>query len=376
MKYYLIPLFFLIFLQYVLSHGAADTEYYDILGVSPDASDEEIKQAFRTLSKKKHPDRGGAQEEFVKLNEAYEVLKDPDTRQLYDSYGKDGVSHQSNQHDNGGIFGIFDHFFGQGRGPNTRSNMQKLQDAAIELMVTLEELYNGAQKTISYKRNVICKHCKGTGAEGGEVTTCSKCHGTGMIMVEQNIMPGFRMQTQSTCPKCHGKGKMYKHECSICHGSGVHPQLTTLDVTVEKGMPDGYEIKYERMAEEKPGYLPGDVIVKLRQQQHPYYIRVNNHIETSVELTLTQALLGFDLNIEHLDKHYVNLKHFDITSHGQKREYKEEGMPLHNTPSEFGNLYITYTIKFPDSINQNQRKALLELFEGESLNGEAKITDT
>jgi len=376
--YYLIVLFYFLFIESISSHKVAETEYYDILGVSPDASEEDIKQSFRVLSKKKHPDKGGSQEEFIKINKAYEVLQDANTRQLYDLYGKDGISDQSNQARNankGGLFGIFDQFFGggggQGQGFQSSNSQNRLPDATIDFVVTLDELYNGAQKTVSFKRNVVCKHCKGTGAEGGEVTICSKCKGSGVIMVEQQVMPGFVMQTQSTCPKCQGKGKTHKHACSICHGNGVHPQFTTLDVLIEKGMPDGYQIKYERMSEQKPGFLPGDVIVKLRLQQHAFYVRTENDIHTMVDLSLTQALLGFDLNIEHLDKHYVNLKHDDITSHNQKREYKHEGMPLHNTPSEFGELFITYTIKFPDSITSYQRNVLLELFEGQSLNGEA-----
>jgi len=227
----------LISLLVIICQCIPETEYYDALGLKPTCNDEEIKKAFRKLSVEKHPDRNkspNAQEEFVKISEAYEVLKDPDSRHMYDMYGKEGVGRTAQQNQQGGIFGgIFDHFFGGG-GHDHHHHHQKTQDVVIEMGINLADLYLGATRQISYKRNVLCTHCRGTGAEGAQSKKCPKCGGSGQVLVEQQIMPGFRMQTQQTCPMCHVKGQTYAKECKICHGQGVHPQLTTLDVQIEK----------------------------------------------------------------------------------------------------------------------------------------------
>jgi len=137
-------------------------------------------------------------------------------------------------------------------------------------------------------------------------------------------------------------------------------------------MKNGDEIKFERKAEERPGFIPGDIIVKIKQLPHEYFIRdEHDHLHTSVEINLLQALLGFDLNIQHLDQHWVNLKHAnEITYHSQIRRYSEEGMPLHNVPSDFADLFVTYNIKFPDSLTTAQQQKLRQLFPNDPLEGE------
>ncbi|ETO15979.1 chaperone protein DNAJ [Reticulomyxa filosa] len=363
-----------------------DTEYYDLLGVKFTASDAEIKKAFRRLSLEKHPDHNkspNAQQEFerrgegdckrsnlsrkraietknkykqyTRLVEAYDVLKDPDSRHMYDMYGKEGVSNSKQNTGGNGGGGIFDDLFNFFGGGHHQHQAQKMPDAMVDMEVTLSELYNGASKKISFKRNVICNHCRGTGAEGGETKKCPN---------------------ESICPKCHGKGQTYKKECNVCHGQGVHPQLTQIDVEIEKGMQDGQEIRFARKAEEKPGYMAGDVVAKLKQKTHPHFVRKENDLLTTVDLTLTQALLGFDLNIEHLDGRWINvlfMKHNDITHFGMERKYPKEGMPIHNTPSHFGSLFITFDVIFPDTVDETQKQKLINAFPELSLKGQKLI---
>ena len=178
-------------------------------------------------------------------------------------------------------------------------------------------------------------------------------------------MPGFRVQSQQQCNRCHGRGRSFAKKCPICHGNGKHQQITKIDVVIERGMKHDQQIKFERKAEEEPGFIPGDLIVILKQEAHQFISRHGNDLKTAVEVNLEQSLLGFDLNIEHLDERWVNLKHNDITYHEKIRKYKNEGMPIHNYPSDFGDMFIEYRVKFPNTLNDKQKQELIKLFPDE-----------
>lgn len=192
----------------------------------------------------------------------------------------------------------------------------------------------------------------------------NKCGGQGRVLVTQEVMPGFRMQSEQTCSKCHGRGRMFKHECGVCHGAGVHPQMTRINVEIERGMAAGDVVKFERKSEERPGHIPGDVHVQLQMEAHSWYRRDGDDLYTSVDVSLKQSLLGFDLNIEHMDKHLVNLKHYDVTHQMKRRKYKGEGMPKRGQDGRFGNLFVDYTVVFPEKITEEDRKTLIDIFGG------------
>eukprot|EP01084_Bolivina_argentea_P048284 88977_1 len=249
-------------------------------------------------------------------------------------------------------------------------NRPRTQDARMDIQIPLKELYLGSQRQISYQRNVVCTHCQGTGAEGGETTRCRKCKGQGHIIENVQVMPGFRMQQQKTCPVCGGKGVQYKHKCKHCHGNGVHRETTKIDIDIEKGMHDGQEIVFHEKSEERPGHLTGDLIAVIKQEEHQYFQREGNDLHTAVDLNMKQALLGFDLNIEHLDKELVNLRHTtEVTQHLQVRRYSNKGMPVYRRPRKFGDMHIEYRVELPKEVNAKQRKSLIELFPDMSLIG-------
>jgi len=271
--------------------------------------------------------------------------------------------------------GMFDNivnsFFGGGGGNQQqvrrrgRGNRPRTNDARMEITIPLKELYLGSQRQISYKRNVVCTHCSGTGAEGGETKRCRKCNGQGQIVENVQVMPGFRMQQQKTCPVCHGKGVQFKHKCKHCHGNGVHKEQTTIDLDIQKGMRHGQEIRFPGKSEESPGHETGDLIAVIKQENHQYFEREGDNLRTAVDLKIKQALLGYDLNIEHLDKELVNLKHLDqVTQHHQVRRYKGKGMPRYGKRNKYGDMFIEYRI------SPEQRKLLTDLFPEMSVEGE------
>lgn len=241
----------------------------------------------------------------------------------------------------------------------------------MEIAIPLKELYLGSQRSISYNRDVVCQHCGGTGAKGGDTKQCPKCKGTGTIVENVQVMPGFRMQQQKTCPRCGGKGHIFKHKCPHCGGKGVHTETTTLDIDIEQGMRDGQEIRFTGKSEERPGHETGDLIAVIRQENHRYFERDGDDLRTAVDLSLKQALLGFDLNIHHLDEELVALQHEgEVTQHHQVRAYTGKGMPRFRRKKRYGDMHIEYRVAMPETVSEVQRSALVDLFPEMSVRGE------
>ena len=277
--------------------------------------------------------------------------------------------------------GMFDNivnsfFGGEGGGQQQmqrrgRGNRPRTGDARMEISIPLKELYLGSQREISYQRNVVCQHCAGTGAKGGETKQCRKCKGQGSIIENVQVMPGFRMQQQKTCPVCGGKGQQYKHKCHHCRGQGVHSETTTLDIDIEKGMRDGQEIRFTAKSEERPGHDTGDLIAVVRQEKHRYFEREGDNLRTAVDLSLSQALLGFDLSIHHLDEALVPLQHMgEVTQHEQVRRYRGKGMPVLRRAKRHGDMLIEFRLTMPQQVTAAQRMALLDLFPEMNVRGE------
>jgi DnaJ family protein A protein 2 len=341
-----------------------DTKYYDLLGLSKDASPQEIKKAFRRAAVQHHPDKGGDADKFKEINKAYEVLSDEEKRQIYDQYGEEGLEQGAGGPGAGGMGDIFDLFTG-GRGGRQRGPVRG-EDVVFKSKVTLQQLYEGHKRPLRLTRKVICAECSGKG--GSEVVVCSQCDGHGVQVKIRQIGPGMVQQMQSTCDKCKGQGEVCpeRAKCKKCNGAKTIKQKEILDLWISPGMTNNEKIRFREKADEAPGTTPGDVIVVLELEEHPYFKRRNNDLLYEKEITLVEALTGFEFYITHLDGRVLRVASSDasgIVKPGDIKVIEQEGMPLNRNPHMKGNLYITFKILFPRSseLSPEARKTLLEI---------------
>lgn len=334
----------------VLQSNAAD--FYKLLEISRDATEDEIKRAFRKLSIKYHPDKNPGDEvaaqRFLDVNKAHEVLQNQEKRQIYDLYGEEGLEK---------------HLSGQNNPWQQGSNINKGPNAYADISVSLEELYNGANKDMTIHRNVLCPQCRGTGAKDGKTIQCKACGGKGVRMQNVQVGFGFNMQMQVACDRCGGRGHVHAENCPHCSGKKVIPSTKTLKVEIERGMPDGKEIKFERESEQSPDHTPGDVIFSLRTRQHPTFNRIGDNLYTTLAIDLKDSLLGFKKTIKHLDSHFTQVESRDVIQPFQVKMIKEEGMPIHNVPSSFGDLHVKYVVKLPKKLTPKDKEILMKIFD-------------
>ncbi|XP_047255773.1 dnaJ protein homolog [Capsicum annuum] len=344
-----------------------NTRYYEILGVSKNAKEDEIKKAYRKAAMKNHPDKGGDPEKFKELAQAYEVLSDSQKREIYDQYGEDalkeGMGGGGGMHD---PFDIFESFFGGnpfGGGGSGRGRRQRRgEDVVHPLKVSLEDLYSGITKKLSLSRNVICSKCSGKGSKSGASTKCSGCKGTGMKVSIRQLGPGMIQQMQHPCNECKGTGETIddKDRCPQCKGEKVVPEKKVLEVHVEKGMQNGQKITFPGEADEAPDTVTGDIVFVLQQKEHPRFKRKGEDLFVDHTLSLTEALCGFHFILTHLDGRQLLIKSNpgEVVKPDQFKAINDEGMPVYQRPFMKGKLYIHFIVEFPDSLSPEQVQAL------------------
>lgn len=334
-----------------------DTKYYDILEVSPTASEAELKKAYRKLALQHHPDKNpAAGDKFKEISHAYEILSDANKRATYDQWGEEGLQ------GDGGMGGftnaedLFAQFFGGGffggGGRSSRpSGPRKGKDVQHALKVTLADLYNGKTSKLSLRKTVLCKACDGKGGKEGAVRTCSGCKGSGRktMLRQTGIMI---QQVESVCNECHGEGEIInsKDMCKTCQGKRVTEEKKVLEVHVEKGMKHGQEIRFSGEGDQGPKIIPGDVIIVLDQQAHELFERKGNDLYMHQKIDLLTALVGGDFPIKHLDGRILVVdlpKGKQVISPGLEKQILGEGMPQFKRPFDRGNLIITFSIDFP-----------------------------
>jgi len=340
--------------------SVADTKLYEILGVAPTATVDEIKKAYRKLAVKCHPDKNKSEEaadQFKEITAAYEILSDQEKRELYDKYGEEGLKEGM------GGFGMGDDilsqlfgrhpFFGGGGGPGRgRGGKPKGEDEVQRYPISLEDLYNGKAAKLSLERNILCTACEGTGAKKGVTPTkCRGCNGVGIRLMQRRVGPGFVTQYQTACDECQGRGQAYasKDQCTQCNGKRVAPEKKTINLDIERGSPQHHKIILRGEADEAPGTIAGDVVVVLDQIKHELFQRDGDHLFMEKEISLYEALCGFSFTITHLDKRelLVNSTPGEIIKPGDLKVIEGEGMPHHKRPYEMGNLYIKFSVVFP-----------------------------
>ncbi|KAI3853865.1 hypothetical protein MKX03_001193 [Papaver bracteatum] len=337
-----------------------NTKYYEVLGVPKNASREELKKGYRKAAIKHHPDKGGDPEKFKELQTAYDVLNDPKKREIYDKYGEDAL----NGTDGGDPFDIFRHPFGGGRGGSTSAKKQRGEDVVHSLKVSLEDLYSGTSKKLSISRNVICTKCTGKGMKSGASTKkCSGCKGSGEKISTVHMGP-FMQQVQQPCNECEGTGETIcqKDRCPQCKGDKVVNEKKVLEVHVEKGMQNGQKITLHGEADQVPGIVTGNVVFVVTQKDHPKFKRKGDDLFVEHKLSLTEALCGFQFALTHIDGKQLLIKTNpgEVIKPDSFKAINDEGMPMYERPFMKGNLYVKFTVDFPESLTAEQCKA----FEG------------
>ena len=346
-----------------------NTEYYDRLGLSKDASQDEIKRAYRKLSKKYHPDinkEPGAEEKYKEILEAYETLSDAQKRAAYDQYGPDGANGFGGQGSFGGFDGgagfggfedIFSSFFGGGatRNPNAPRQGDDLQ---YRVNLSFEEAVFGAEKEIHYNREVTCKTCSGSGAKPGtSPVTCGRCHGHGVINVDTQTPLGM-MRRQVTCDVCHGTGQEIKDPCQTCHGTGREKQSHTVSVKIPAGVETGQQIRLAGQGEAGFNGGPyGDLFVVINVNPSDKFTRDGSTIYYTLNISFVQAALGDTVEVPTVHGN-VEMVIPAGTQTGKTFRLKGKGAPRLRGGSQ-GDQHVTVKIVTPTKLNDAQKEALL-----------------
>ncbi|KRL68443.1 molecular chaperone DnaJ [Companilactobacillus versmoldensis] len=353
----------------------ADRDPYDVLGVDKDASQDDIKHAFRKLSKKYHPDINkapDAEEKFKQINDAYETLKDPQKRAQYDQYGSAGMNGGASQGFGGfgggagdgfgGFEDIFSQFFGGGASRQNPNSPRPGSDLQYRMDLTFEEGVFGKKTTISYNREEKCATCGGNGAKPGtSPITCSKCHGSGYVEVERQTPLG-RMRTRVVCDVCNGSGKEIKDKCDTCHGSGKVNEKHTLKVTVPAGVEDGQQMRLDGQGEVGENGGPyGDLYIVFKVAPSREFTRDGSTIYASVNISFPQATLGDEIDVNTVHGP-VKLTIPSGTQTGTSFRLRGKGAPVLNSKS-IGDEKVTVNIVIPRKLSSEQRNALKKFAE-------------
>lgn len=357
----------------------AKRDYYEVLGVDKTADEAAIKKAYRQLAKKLHPDVNPgdkqAEEKFKELNEAYEVLSDPQKRARYDQFGHEqpGMGGGAGGYGDFGGFGgfggaggfgfddIFSSFFGGAAGGARSQGPQQGDDLRYDLTISFEEAAKGCNKEINLVRDEECPVCKGSGAkEGTSPTTCPTCKGTGQVRVTQNT-PFGRIQNVRVCETCHGEGKIIKDPCGKCNGRGYVRTSKRRTIRIPAGIDDGQVIRISGQGE--PGLRggpSGDLQVLVRVRPHKYFTRKGYDLYCAIPISFTQATLGAEIDVPTLDKP-VKYNVPEGTQPGTVFRVKGQGIQnLRNSGK--GDLFVEINVEIPKRLSEKQ-KDLLRQFE-------------
>ena len=364
---------------------AEKRDYYEVLGVSKGASDDEIKRAYRKLAKKYHPDLNkepDAAEKFKEVNEAYEILSDPQKRQSYDQFGFAGTDPNGFGGFNGasgfgGFDDIFSSFFGgsgfsgaSGFGGQTRTSRgpQKGNDRFMRMSVSFMDACFGKTETVNLTVDDPCPHCHGTGAETpNDVVTCPDCHGSGVVDMIQSTMFG-RIRTQSECPKCHGSGKYIRKACHVCGGSGYERKRSSVDIKIPAGISSGQQMRVAGKGERGVNGGPnGDLYIEINVEPHQYFTRNGKDILLDIPVSAVDATLGTTIEVPTVYGD-VSMKIPQGTQDGARLRLKGKGV-VDIKSGKQGDQLCTVRIKIDTELSRKEKELYQQL---QALQGKGK----
>lgn len=355
-------------------------DYYDVLGVDKNASDSDLKRAYRKMAMKYHPDQNqdnpDAEEKFKEVSEAYEILKDPQKRSAYDQFGHGAFEQGGGSGGFGGGFGgggfggsggfgdIFEEFFGGGFSGGGQSRQQRSSrgsDMRYDIEITLNDAFHGIERDITFTGSASCTPCGGTGAkDGAEPQTCDTCGGHGKVIMQQ----GF-FQVERTCQACDGLGTTLKDPCRTCVGTGRMNTDKTLKVKIPAGVDTGNKIRLSGEGEAGlRGGENGDLYVVINMINDPIFQRDGSHIHCTVPISMARASLGGDVEVPTCDGERLKVKIPEGTQNGHQMRLRGKGMPILQRQGR-GDMYLQIVAETPINLTKKQRE-LLEEFESEN----------
>ncbi len=359
---------------------AQKRDYYEVLGVSKDASEDEIKKAYRKLAIKYHPDRNPgdkeAEEKFKEAAEAYEVLHDAQKRQQYDQFGFDGPQGFGSGFGSGGmnmddIFSAFGDIFGgrggfsgfSGFGGGSRGSQQRVyrgSDLRLKVKLSLQDVASGVTKKFKVRKDVVCSHCNGAGAEAGSsAETCPTCHGSGVVNRTVRSMFGI-MNTQSECPTCHGEGKVIKNKCKFCGGDGVVKGDEVVEINIPAGVEEGMVINVSGKGNAGPrNGVPGDIQVIVTEEKNDTFVRDHQDVIYNLLLDFPTAVLGGDVEIPTIDGGKVRMKVEPGTQPGKSVRLRGKGLPaVQGYGVGTGDIIVNMSVYVPKVLDKKEREAI------------------
>ena len=361
---------------------ATKRDYYEVLGVDKNATDEELKKAYKKVALKYHPDRNPgdkeAEEKFKEAAEAYDVLHDPQKRQTYDRFGHDGLNGAGGfggGFSGGGsmnmddIFSAFGDIFGGrfgggfsgfgGTSHNTK-RMYKGSDLRVRIPLTLQEIATGVTRKIKVKKNVECPDCHGTGAaDGAQPEQCSHCHGTGYVVSRRQSMFGM-MEVQQECPICHGEGTVIKDKCKRCGGAGTVPGEDIVEINIPAGVADGMIINIPGKGNAAPkNGIPGDMKVVIAEEPNDTFIRDDQDLIYNLLLSINQAILGDTVEIPLISGNKARVKIEPGTQPGKVLRLRGKGLPaVQGYGYGVGDMVVKISVYIPEKTNEQERQAI------------------
>jgi molecular chaperone DnaJ len=375
----------------------AKRDYYEILGVDKNATDDEIKKAYRTQAIKYHPDRNPgskeAEEKFKEAAEAYDVLHDPEKRQRYDQFGPEGVNGTSGFGGFGGggnmnmddIFSMFGDIFGGhggfggfGGGGSRQQAQFHGSDLRIKVRLNLQEVASGATKKFKLKKDVCCQHCHGTGAEdGGKGDICPTCHGSGVITHTTQSIFGM-MQTQGVCPTCGGEGRVIKNKCKECHGEGIVKGEEVVEIKIPAGVAEGMVVNVPGKGNAgKHNGANGNIQVYIEEEDNNTFIRDGNDLIYNLLLDFPTAALGGMAEIPTIDNSKVKVKIESGTQPGKTLRLRGKGLPaVQGYGRGTGDLIVNISVYVPNTLSKSEKNALEEMQKSDNFRGDENTKQT